>query len=47
MRWYPGVGIAADASLRKPFTLGELCDIVSTWLAYRTTLLTVTELSIH
>ena len=39
--------VAADASLRKPFKLGELCDIVSTWLAYRSTLQQVTGLSMH
>jgi len=42
-----GSGVAADASLRKPFELGELCDIVSTWLSYRTTLEQVTDLSTH
>jgi DNA-binding response OmpR family regulator len=42
-----GSGVAADASLRKPFELGDLCDIVSTWLAYRSTLQKVTDLSIH
>ena len=42
-----GIGLAADASLRKPFKLGELCDIVSTWLAYRSTLQQVTGLSMH
>lgn len=39
--------IAADASLRKPFALGELCNIVSIWLAYRATLEQMTDLSIH
>jgi DNA-binding response OmpR family regulator len=39
--------VAADASLRKPFALGELCNIVSTWLAYRATLEQLTDLSIH
>ena len=42
-----GIGLTADASLRKPFKLGELCDIVSTWLAYRSTLQQVTGLSMH
>lgn len=42
-----GISVAADAALRKPFKLGELCDIVSTWLAYRSTLLQVTGLSMH
>ena len=39
--------IAADASLRKPFALGELCNIVSIWLAYRATLEQLTDLPIH
>ena len=42
-----GIGAVYDAALRKPFDLGELCDIVSTWLAYRATLEKVTGLSIH
>lgn len=42
-----GAAVAADASLRKPFNLAELCAIVSTWLAYRATLEQVTDLSIH
>ena len=42
-----GIGAAHDAALRKPFDLGELCDIVSTWLAYRATLEKLTGLSIH
>jgi DNA-binding response OmpR family regulator len=42
-----GIGAAYDAALRKPFDLGELCDIVSTWLAYRATLERVTNLTIH
>lgn len=42
-----GVGVTADAMLRKPFELGELCNIVSTWLAYRSTLQQVTDLSMH
>lgn len=42
-----GVPVAADASLRKPLDLGELCEIVSTWLAYRSTLQQVRGLSIH
>lgn len=42
-----GTGVAADAALRKPFDLGELCNIVSTWLAYRSTLQQVTDLTIH
>lgn len=40
-------GVTADATLRKPFELGELCGIVSTWLAYRSTLEKVTDLSMH
>jgi CheY-like chemotaxis protein len=42
-----GVGVAADVALSKPFQLADLCDIVSTWLAYRVTLQRVTDLSIH
>ena len=42
-----GIGAAYDAALRKPFDLAELCDIVSTWLAYRSTLEQITGLSIH
>ena len=42
-----GRGVAADASLPKPFQLADLTDIVSTWLAYRVTLEQVTDLSIH
>ena len=42
-----GTLVAADASLRKPFALGELCNIVSIWLAYRATLEQMTDLSIH
>ena len=41
------IGAVYDAALRKPFDLGELCDIVSTWLAYRATLERVTGLSVH
>jgi CheY-like chemotaxis protein len=42
-----GLGVAADASLRKPFKLEDLCDIVSMWLAYRSTLDKMTDLSTH
>ena len=42
-----GIGAAYDAALRKPFDLGELCDIVSTWLAYRATLEKITDLTVH
>jgi CheY-like chemotaxis protein len=42
-----GLGVAADASLRKPFKLADLCDIVSMWLAYRSTLEKITDLSTH
>ena len=41
------VGVAGDATLRKPFELGELCGIVSTWLSYRSTLEQLTDLTTH